>query len=220
MSNRQLPLALLTIVVATTVVSAQRRTTTAPAAMKNEPAKVTCPQVLGQGAQTDRTFCDVIITRDPAEGVIIHLPPHAGAVTVTFDLHNRHTYSEELAKSGRGYRRYTAVVGALALDNTPVGKAVVHNEFRTAKDLFDRITGGTGPGGLKAVAPTGVEPVTLIIPADEPTDGVSIVGLKLTESRVDNTDTFIASGRPIAMISNVMLQYRPGAPPRTPTRRR
>jgi len=221
MSNRRLSIVLLLVLTAATpLVAGQRRTTTPPAAMKTEPAKITCPQTLGQGTQTARTFCDVIMTRDPAEGVIIHLPPHTGAVTVTFDLHNRHTYSEELAKSGRGYRRYTAVIGALALDNTPLGKAVVHNEFRTAKDLFDRITGGTAPGGLKAVAPTGVEPVTLIIPADEPTDGVSIVGLKLTESRADTTETFVASGRPIAMISNVMLQYRPGPPPRTPARRR
>ena len=208
------------VVVASPIVAGQRRSTAAPAAMKTEAAKVTCPQTLGQGVQTDRTFCDVSITREPAEGVIIHLPPHTGALTVTFDLHNRHTYSEELVKSGRGYRRYTAVVGALALDNTPLGKAVVHNEFRTARDLFDRISGGTGPGGLKAVAPTGVESVTLVIPADEPTDGVSIVGLKLTESRVDTTENFVASGRPIAMISNVMLQYRPGPPPRTPARRR
>ena len=188
--------------------------------MRTEAAKVTCPQVLGQGVQSARTFCDVVITRDPAEGVIVQLPAHTGAVTLTFDLHNRHTYSEELAKTSRGYRRYTALIGALALDNTPLGKAVVHNEFRTAKDLFDRVSGGTGPGGIKAVAPTGVETVTLVIPADEPTDGVSIVGLKLTESRVDSTETFVASGRPIAIISNVMLQYRPGPPPRRPARGR
>jgi hypothetical protein len=67
---------------------------------------------------------------------------------------------------------------------------------------------------VKAVAPTGIEPVTIIIPADEPTEGVSIVGLKLTEQRVDApADTFVASGRPVAVISNVMLEYRP-APPR------
>jgi hypothetical protein len=45
------------------------------------------------------------------------------------------------------------------------------------------------------------------------------VGLKLTEVRIDGTETFPTTGRPVAIISNVMLQYRP-APPRTPTRRR
>jgi hypothetical protein len=200
---------------------ARRGTTAAvPVAMRTEAAKVTCPQVLGQGLQTSRTFCDVVITRDPAEGIIVPLPPHTGAVTLTFDLHNRHTYSEELAKTSRGYRRYTAMVGLLASDNTPLGRAVVTSEFRNVKDLFDRISGGSGPGGVKAVAPTGVEPVTVVIPADEPTESVSIVGLKLTESRIDGTEPFLASGRPVALISNVMLEYRPAPPPRTPTRRK
>lgn len=199
---------------------ARRGGTAAPAAMRTEPAKITCPQVLGVGVQTSRSFCDVVITREPAEGIIVALPAHTGAVTLTFDLHNRHTFSEELAKSSRGFRRYTALIGLLASDNTPLGRAVVHSEFRTAKDLFDRIGGGTGPAGVKAVAPTGVEPVTIVIPADEPTESVSIVGLRLTETRIDGTDTFLATGRPIAMISDVMLEYRPGPPPRAPSRRK
>jgi hypothetical protein len=208
------------LLIAPATIAQTRRTTAAPAAMRTEPAKVSCPQLLGQGVQTSRSFCDVIITRDPAEGVIIPLPPHTGAVTLTFDLHNRHTYSEELAKSTRGFRRYTAMVGLLAADNTPLGRAVVHNEFRSVRDLFDRISGGTGPGGVKAVAPTGAEPVTIVIPSDEPTDSLSIVGLRLIESRIDGSDQFVASGRPIAIISNVMLQYRPGPPPRTAPRKR
>jgi hypothetical protein len=211
---------LAALLLAPATIAQSRRTTAAASAMRTEPAKVTCPQMLGQGIQSSRAFCDVVITRDPAEGVIIPLPPHTGAMTLTFDLHNRHTYSEELSKTSRGYRRYTAMVGLLAADNTPLGRAVVHSEFRNVRDLFDRITGGTGPGGVKAVAPTGVEPVTVVIPADEPTDSLSIVGLRLTEARIDGTDQFAAAGRPIAIISSVMLEYRPGPPPRTPSRRR
>jgi hypothetical protein len=209
------------LALAPATIAQARRTTAAPAtALRTEPAKVSCPQLLGQGIQTDRAFCDVVITRDPAEGVIIPLPPHTGALTLRFDLHNRHTYSEELAKTSRGYRRYTAMIGLLAADNTPLGRAVVQSEFRNVKDLFDRIAGGTGPAGVKAVAPTGVEPVTIVIPADEPTDSLSIVGLRLTEARIDGSDQFVASGRPIAIISNATLEYRPAPAPRTPTRRR
>ena len=224
MTDRHLGLIVLAVVLsaAPDLLAQARRGGAAAAAvaMRTEPAKVSCPQMLGVGVQSARSFCDVIITRDPAEGIIVPLPAHTGAVTLTFDLHNRHTYSEELAKSSRGFRRYTALIGLLASANTPVGRAVVHSELRTAKDLFDRIGGGTGPAGVKAVAPTGVESVTVVIPADEPTDSVSIVGLRLTEIRVDGTDTFLATQRPIAIVSNVMLQYRPGPPPRTPTRRK
>ena len=120
---------------------------------------MTCPQVLGEGVRTKRQFCDVLIGRDPAGGILITLPPHAGTVTLTFDLHNRHTYSEELVRTGKAYSRYTATIGVLTLDNTLISRAIVQNEFRTQADLVDRISGGSGASGLKAVAPTGTEAV-------------------------------------------------------------
>src|SRR5262245_8270577 len=87
--------AAMLVAVATPIAQTRRSTAkpAPPAAMVKEPAKVNCPQALGQGLQTSRAFCDVVITRDPAEGVIVQLPAHTGAVTLTFDLHNRHTYS-------------------------------------------------------------------------------------------------------------------------------
>ena len=88
----------------------------------------------------------------------------------------------------------------------------MQNEFRTAADLVDRVLGGSGPGGLKAVAPTGSETIVVTMPAME--QGVSILGEKLSVIRVDGTDDFKTVGRPIAVISNVMLEYRPGPPPR------
>ena len=85
--------------------------------------------------QDRRTFCDVLTGRDPAGGVIIKLPPHTGDVTLTFDLHNRHTYSEELIKTNRAYRHYTTTIGVLTADNTLLTRAVVQNEFRTPARL-------------------------------------------------------------------------------------
>ena len=176
-----------------------------------------CLSLLGEGVQTKRSFCDVMTGRDTAEGIIIKLPPHTGPVTLRFDLHNRHTYSEELVKTNRAYRQYTATIGVLTADNTLLTRAVVQNEFRTAADLVDRVSGGAGPGGVKAVAPTGTESITVMIPAAE--QSVSILGEKLTVIRVDGTDVFTVSGRPIAIISNVTLEYRPAPARRAPARR-
>ncbi|NOT25838.1 MAG: hypothetical protein HOP16_07010 [Acidobacteria bacterium] len=184
---------------------------------KTEPAVFECSSLLGQGVNTKRSFCDVLTGRDPAAGIIIKLPAHTGPVTLTFDLHNRHTYSEEQVKAGRAYRHYTATIGVLTADNTLLTRAVVQNEFRTANDLVDRISGGAGPGGIKAVAPTGAESISVTIDAAE--ESVSILGEKLVVVGVDGTDNFTAAGRPIAVISNVMLQYRPGPVRRTPVRR-
>ena len=221
MSDLSRVAAVLTIAVlaAQAMVAGQARgRAPAQSALRTEAPMMTCPNVLGEGVQTKRSFCDVLIGRDPAQGVIIQLPLHTGPVTLTFDLHNRHTYSEELAKTSRGYRRYTASIGVLALDNTLISRAVVQSEVRTAKDLFDRVA-GLGAGGVKAVAPTGAEPIVISIPAVE--TSVSILGESLTEERVDlAVDTFRAPGRPAAVISNVMIEYRPGPAPRTPARRR
>ena len=95
------------------------------------------------------------------------------------------------------------------MDNTLISRAVVQNEFRKATDLVDRIGGGAGPGGVKAVAPTGTESIVITIPESE--DQVSILGEKLTYERIDGAATYTSPGRPIAVISNVMIEYRPPA---------
>src|SRR5262245_35394484 len=170
--------------------------------------EMTCPTPLGVGVASKASFCDVLAGRDPAAGILIKLPPHRGPVTLTFDLHNRHTYSEEQVKTGRAFARYTATVGVLTMDNTLISRAVVQNEFRTAADLVDRVGGGAGPGGVKAVAPTGMESIAIAIPDAE--DEVSILGEKLMVERADGNATYTQPGRPIADISNVMIEYRPG----------
>src|ERR1051325_9537561 len=182
---------------------------------------IMCPEVLGQGVKTARTFCDVLIGRDPASGILVTLPPHMGPVTLTFDLHILATYSDEEVKAHRAYRRFTATVGVLTLDNTLISRAIVQNEYRGPADLVDRISGGTGPGGVKAVAPTGTESVSLAIP--EEADRVSILGEKLTVLSPDGVNTFTVSGRPMALISNVTVEYLPPKPApvrRAPARRR
>jgi hypothetical protein len=196
---------------------ARRPAASAPSGTRTEPAMFDCPSLLGEGVRTKRSFCDVLTGRDPAEGIVITLPPRTGLLTLTFDLHNRHTFSEDLIRSGGAYRHYTATIGALTADNTLLTRAVVQNEFRTAADLVDRVSGGAGPGGVKAVAPTGTESISITIDAREQT--ISILGEKLVVIRTDGTDNFSAPGRPIAVISNVMVQYRPAPARRAPARR-
>ena len=184
----------------------------APAPPESIVPEMICPTPLGIGVTTKRAFCDVLTGRDPAAGVLVKLPPHQGSVTLTFDLHNRHTYSEEQVKLKRAFARYTATVGVLTMDNTLVSRAVVQNEFRTAADLVDRVGGGAGPGGIKAVAPTGAEAITIVIPEGE--EQVSILGEKLTIERLDGSATYTQPGRPVADISHVMIEYRPPPAPR------
>jgi hypothetical protein len=144
-------------------------------ALKAESAKVTCPSVLGMGVRTRAEFCDVLIGRNPADGILITIPAHDGVAYVTFSLHNRHTYSEMEVRARRAYAEYTAVVGLLTEQGDLLDRAAVQSEFFSERDLFDRIEGGAGPRGLKAVAPIGSEQVR--IPVEDPkVTRVSLLG--------------------------------------------
>lgn len=195
-----------------------RRTTSqarrAPA-LKVEPASIQCPSELGRGVRTRLQFCDILISRQPGDGAIVTIPPHEGQAWVTFTLHNRHTFSEEEVRARRAYARYTAVVGLLTMDGELIERAAVQSEFFVEANLFDRIEGGAGPRGLKAVAPIGAEQVR--IPVESDVERVSLLGEKLIVGRREANATYTIVGTPIATVSNVKVEYRPR---RTPARRR
>jgi hypothetical protein len=184
----------------------------APVAPKTTTPETTCPSQVGIGVKTIRRFCDVPAGRDPAQGVLVNFPPHTGPVTLSFDLHARHTYSEELTKSGKGYARYRAIIGVLSLKGDLIERAAVEGEFRTAQDLFDRIGGGAGPGGVKAVAPVGSESVYVTIPAG--IDQVSLLGETFDAITPAGHETVVMPGRPVALVSNLLVEYRPAPPAR------
>jgi hypothetical protein len=176
-----------------------------------------CPSILGNGVTTERLYCDVLGGGDPAGGLRISLPPHAGPLTLSFTLHNRQTYSESEVKANKAFARYTATLRIASGTGEVLGEAVVRSEFRTEKDLVERIAGGAGPGGVKAVAPTGAERVVFDVP--EAVNEVVLSGERLTVERVGGTEVVTSPGRPYAVVSEVSIEYRPPAPAR-PTRRR
>jgi hypothetical protein len=216
-SGLRTSLLFLLAVLALATVSAAQARRPSPTALRTQPADITCPTPLGTGVRTGRAFCDVLTGREPADGILVKLPKRTGPAVLLFDLHNRHTYSAEQVRAGRAFTRYTATIGVLTMDNNLLSRAVVRNEFRREGDLFDRIAGGGGVAGVKAVAPTGVEAIVLTIPAG--IDQVSILGEKLSISRLDGDATYTSPGRPIALISQPMIEYRPAPAPRRRSRR-
>jgi hypothetical protein len=177
-----------------------------PPPPKVEPAQIKCPEPLGPGVKSGASYCFVLAGREPAQGVRVTVPPHTGPATLMFDLHNRHTYSDEDIRAGRGFAKYTAVVAVLTMTGELLGRGAVQSEFRTASDLYERISGGAGPGGVKAVAPIGREEITITIPAG--VNEVSILGEVLDATTAAGRET-ATPGRTVAIISNVRVEYRP-----------
>lgn len=196
--------------------SSTRKPKPAPVQPRVEPAKVTCPESLGTGVRTGNEYCFVIAGRDPAQGVLIAIPPHTGDVIFRFNLHNRHTYSEEQMKAGRGYAKYTAQIGVLSLKGDLIDRAAIQTEFRSAKDIYERISGGAGPGGVKAVAPVGDEPIQITVPAAY--DQVSLLGEVLDAYTPAGRES-ASPGRPVAIVSKVTIEYRPKPATKAPARK-
>ena len=190
------------------------RKPTPAAPPKVEPAQLKCQEPLGVGVKTGASYCFVLAGTEPAQGVIVSIPPHTGPATLMFDLHNRHLYSDEDVRAGRGYAKYTAVVAALTMKGYLLDRGAVQSEFRSAQDLYERITGGAGPGGVKAVAPLGREQISVTIPAD--VAQVSLLGELLDATTAAGHET-ATPGRTVAIISNVRIEYRP-APAAKPKR--
>jgi hypothetical protein len=174
-------------------------------ATRVEPAEFRCPSVLGVGVDTGRIYCDVLIGEEIADGIIVVIPPHRGEATVTFALHGRHTYSEEEVARGRGYARYMAST-VVATSELVLSRPMILAEFRSEADLSDRIGGGAGPGGVKAVAPVSSEGIRVTV--EEDVTEISIVGIELDVQRRDGREQFTSTGRPIAVISDVQVEYR------------
>ena len=177
-----------------------------PVPPKVEPAQLKCPEPLGTGVKTGASYCFVLAGREPSQGVIVAIPPHVGPATLRFTLHNRHTYSDEAIRGGRGYAKYTAVVAVLTMKGDLLDRGAVQSEFRSGPDLYERISGGAGPGGVKAVAPIGREEITIAIPAG--VNEVSILGEVLDATTAAGRET-ATPGRTVAVISNVRVEFRP-----------
>ena len=132
-----------------------------------------------------------------------------------FDLHNRHTYSEEDMRAGHGFAKYTAVVAVLSMKGDLLGRGAVQSEFRTAQDLYDRVSGGAGPGGVRRSRRSATSRSTS--PSRPDVDVVSVLGEVLEATTIAGRET-ATPGRTVAIISNVRVEYRPAPPPR-PRRR-
>ena len=178
-----------------------------PAALQTEPAKVQCRETLGTGVRTNASYCFVLAGRDPAQGVIVTIPPHTGPATLVFNLHNRHTYSEEDIQAGRGFAQYKAMIGVLTMTGELLDRGAVQSEFRTVRDLFERIGGGAGPGGVKAVAPIGNERDKCHHSRRRDPGQPARRGARRDERRRTRDRD---AGRPVAIVSNIQVEYRPG----------
>jgi hypothetical protein len=169
-------------------------------------AAIECVAPLGAGVKSAREFCDVLIGTTPTESVSIEIPSYTGTATLRFDLHNRFTVPAIVLPGALTFARHEALVSVIQPTGAAIAPAAVVREFRSIADLFDQIGGGAHPGGVKAVAPGPAESVRVTVPAG--LTAVGIVGSRLTVLTRVNQEVFDTPGRPVAIVSNVRVEYR------------
>ncbi len=169
--------------------------------------EVQCAADLGAGVKSRRPFCDVLVAATPAGSVMMTIPARRGPATLLFDLHNRFTVPALAVPPALAFARHEAVVSVIQSSGEVIGRAAILREFRSVNDLFDQIGGGGRPGGVKAVAPGTPEAIRFTVPATVST--VGMVGVRLKVLTRSGEETFDAPGRPVAIVSNVRVQYTP-----------
>jgi hypothetical protein len=179
----------------------------APKTEKKTSTAFTCAADLGTGVASRRRFCDVVVASVAADSVSVAIPPHTGTATLMFDLHNRFTVPAASADPAQNFTRHTAVVAIIKQTGDVIGRAAVARDYRTPADLFDRIAGGARGSAPKGVAPGAPMPSSVTIPAG--IGVVGIVGSRLEEWRPSGRGAFDQPGRPIAIVSNVRVDYIP-----------
>ena len=198
---------LVAIVAASAAVDAAQRRGSAPPGAKapKVATAATCASELGAGVASQRQFCDIVITVKPGESVTVPIPAHTGAPTLKFDLHNRFTIPGPSVSAAEAFARQSAMVAVTGADGVIIDRAVVTREFRTAQDLFDQLTGGSRPGGVKGIGPGQPVPVTIELPAGTAIAG--IVGVRLEQFTLGVAEIYDAPGRAIAIASNIRVEY-------------
>jgi hypothetical protein len=186
---------------------AAQRATRARAVATRFSTLTECAAELGSGLKSRRTFCDVIVAIAPAASVEMSIPPHAGTTTLMFDLHNRFTLPALAVPGALAFARHEAKIAVIRPDGQVVGRAAVVREFRSVLDVFDQLGGGTRPGGAKAIAPGPAEAVKFVLPAA--VNAVGIVGTRLKVLSRAGEETFDTPGRPVAIVSNLRIEFTP-----------
>jgi hypothetical protein len=159
--------------------------------------------LMGKGATTNRSYYDVVITKDPVSGVLIKLPYTKKGGKFTFDLHHRIAMTEDFGLPAE----VTTVVEILSGGTTSVGAYTIADKVNPG-DKFDESINKTSSAEIdKYVTPLSRKTITLDIrPGPQ---SISIVGQMLIITRGTATTRVDTPGTRIATVSNFKFQETP-----------
>ena len=166
--------------------------------------------VMGKGATSGSTYYDVVITRQPIQGILIKLPYTKKGGKFSFDLHHRIAMTEDFGLPAE----VTTVVEVLSGGTTSLGVYTIADKINSGDKFDEPIIKASAAEIDKFVIPISRKTVTMDIrPGPQ---SISIVGQMLIITRGTRTTRIDTPGTRIAAVSNFKFE---DAPPGLPISR-
>lgn len=163
--------------------------------------------LMGKGANSGATYWDVVITRQPTQGILVKLPYTKKGGKFSFDLHHRIAMTPDFGLPAE----VTTVVEVLSGGTTSLGVFTIADKIN-AGDKFDEPIAKASSAEIdKFVTPISRKTFTMDIrPGPQ---SISVVGQMLIITRGTTTTRIDTPGTRIADVSNFKFEEAPlGAP--------
>ena len=163
--------------------------------------------LMGKGAATGGPYYDVVITRQPTQGILIKLPYTKKGGKFSFDLHHRIAITSDFGLPAE----VTTVVEVLSGGTTSLGVFTIADKINQGDKFDEPIVKASAAEIDKFVTPMSRKTVTMDIrPGPQ---SISIVGQMLVITRDTTTTRIDTPGTRIAAVSNFKFEEIPlGAP--------
>jgi len=161
---------------------------------------------VGKGAQSGASYYDVIITRQPALGVLIKLPYTRKGGKFTFDLHHRIVMTPDFTAA-----EVTTVVEIVTGGTTSIGTFTLSDKISPGDKFSEAIIKTPAAQLDKDVTPLGSKTITLDIrPGPQ---SISIVGQTQIITRGVTTTRIDTPNARIATVSDLKFEETSGNNP-------
>src|SRR5215510_12259838 len=159
--------------------------------------------LMGKGTSSGSPYYDVVITRQPTQGILIKLPYTKKGGKFSFDLHHRIAMTEDFGLPAE----VTTVIEVLSGGTTSLGVYTIADRIN-AEDKFDETIIKASSAEIdRFITPMFRKTITMDIrPGPQ---SISIVGQMLIITRGTTTTRIDTPGTRIATVSNFKFQEAP-----------
>jgi hypothetical protein len=154
--------------------------------------------VLGTGAG-GTTYYDVVITRQPASGVLIKLPYTRKGGRFTFDLHHRIAMTPEFSEA-----EVTTIVEVITGGMASIGTYTISDKVQPGEKFAETITKTSAAGLEPSVTPLHTK--TISFETRPGPQSISIVGQTQIVTRGGKTSRIDTPNARIATVSNLKFE--------------